>query len=228
MTVALYARVSSQRQINTQTIDQQLDRLRTRVEEDGAPATGCLVFRDDGSSGTSLRRPGLDALRDAVASAEVERVLITTPDRLARKYVHQVLLLEELERFGCVVEFLDRPMSADPHDQLLLQIRGAVAEYEHPHCRADAAGTAGQAAHRHADALDPGAVWLPRQARPAPRSERSPGGSCGRSGGSGDLRPLPGRRSDPGHGRGHVGTAGDAHLAWPEALEPVELAVDAE
>ncbi|MGO8946512.1 MAG: recombinase family protein [Ktedonobacterales bacterium] len=130
MTVALYARVSSQRQTNTQTIDQQLDRLRTRVEEDGAPVAGCLVFRDDGYSGTSLRRPGLDALRDAVASAEVERVLITTPDRLARKYVHQVLLLEELERFGCVVEFLDRPMSQDLHDQLLLQIRGAVTEYE--------------------------------------------------------------------------------------------------
>jgi site-specific DNA recombinase len=75
-----------------------------------------------------LRRPGLDALRDAVAGTEVERVLMTAPDRLARKYVRQVLLLEELERFGCVVEFLDRPMSHDPHDQLLLQIRGAVAE----------------------------------------------------------------------------------------------------
>src|SRR5690242_11269121 len=79
----------------------QLDRLRTRAEEDGALATACLVFRDDGYSGTSVRRPGLDALRDAVASAEVEHVFITTPDRLARKYVHQVLLLEELERFGC-------------------------------------------------------------------------------------------------------------------------------
>src|SRR5690348_5077100 len=55
---------------------------------------------------------------------------MTAPDRLARQYVHQVLLLEELERFGGVVEFLDRPMSRDPHDQLLLQIRGAVAEYE--------------------------------------------------------------------------------------------------
>jgi site-specific DNA recombinase len=131
MTVALYARVSSQRQTNTQTIEQQLDRLRTRAEECGAgPSAECLVFRDDGYSGTSLRRPGLDGLRDAVASAVVERVLITAPDRLARKYVHQVLLLEELERFGGVVEFLDRPMSADPHDQLLLQIRGAVAEYE--------------------------------------------------------------------------------------------------
>ena len=126
----MYARVSSQRQINTQTIEQQLDRLRARVEQEGAPATACLVFRDDGYSGTSLRRPGLDALRDAVVSAEVEHVFITAPDRLARKYVHQVLLLEELERFGCLVEFLDRPMSHDPHDQLLLQIRGAVAEYE--------------------------------------------------------------------------------------------------
>jgi hypothetical protein len=28
------------------------------------------------------------------------------------------------------VEFVDRPMSHDPHDQLLLQIRGAVSEYE--------------------------------------------------------------------------------------------------
>ncbi len=57
-------------------------------------------------------------------------MLITSPDRLARNYVHQVLLIEECERAGCRVEFLDRPMSQDPHDQLVLQIRGAVAEYE--------------------------------------------------------------------------------------------------
>jgi site-specific DNA recombinase len=44
--------------------------------------------------------------------------------------VHQMLLVDELTQRGCPVEFLDRPMSEDPHDQLLLQIRGAVAEYE--------------------------------------------------------------------------------------------------
>jgi site-specific DNA recombinase len=65
-----------------------------------------------------------------VASGGVARVLMTAPDRLARTYVHQVLVLEELERFGGVVEVLDRPRSRDPHDQLLRQIRGAVAEYE--------------------------------------------------------------------------------------------------
>jgi site-specific DNA recombinase len=148
MTVALYVRVSTPRQAHTQTLEQQLERLRARVE---ACHPECLVFRDDGYSGATLRRPAppcaalrrpappcaalgstrcVTPSRDAVASAGVERVLMTAPDRLARKYVHQALLLEELERFGCVVEFLDRPLSQDPHDQLLLQIRGAVAAYE--------------------------------------------------------------------------------------------------
>ncbi len=74
--------------------------------------------------------PGLDRLRDLAALARIDRILITDPDRLARNYVHQVLLLEELQRHGCRVEFTDRPLSDDPQDQLLLQIRGAVAEYE--------------------------------------------------------------------------------------------------
>ena len=130
MQVAVYARVSTQHQAQTQTIEQQLERLRAHVQTQGWQLSGEHIFRDDGYSGASLNRPGLDRLRDRAAQAEFERVLITDPDRLAREYVHQVLLLEELERAGCPIEFLDRPMSQDPHDQLLLQIRGAVAEYE--------------------------------------------------------------------------------------------------
>src|SRR5918998_2405478 len=75
-------------------------------------------------------RTGLDRLRDTVRAREVDRVLVTAPDRLARNYVHQMVLLEEWAKAGCAAEFLDRPMSDDPHDHLLLQIRGAVAEYE--------------------------------------------------------------------------------------------------
>ena len=95
--------------------------------EQGWPWQDEHVFRDAGYSGASVNRPGLDRLRDQVARAAFDLVLMTAPDRLARKYVHQMLLLEELERAGCRVEFVDRPMSQDPHDQLLLQIRGAVA-----------------------------------------------------------------------------------------------------
>ena len=131
MEVALYVRVSTRRQAQTQTIDQQLDRLHaqlaTHPEWHLAPEH---IYRDDGYSGAHLHRPGLDRLRDHAKLARFRRVLLTAPDRLARSFVHQVLLIEELTTHGCTVEFLDRPMSDDPHDQLLLQIRGAVAEYE--------------------------------------------------------------------------------------------------
>jgi site-specific DNA recombinase len=130
MRVAVYARVSTTRQAQAQTIEQQLDRLVAAVSERGWTLDGRHVYRDDGYSGAGLSRPGLDCLRDHAALAEVDLVVVTAPDRLARNYVHQVLLLDELGRNGCQVEFLDRPMSQDPHDQLLLQIRGAVAEYE--------------------------------------------------------------------------------------------------
>jgi len=130
MRVAIYARVSTTRQAQAQTIEQQLDRLRAAVAEHGWTLEQEHIYRDDGYSGAGLSRPGLDRLRDQAALAELDLVLVTAPDRLARNYVHQVLLLDELGRHGLRVEFLDRPMSQDPHDQLLLQIRGAVAEYE--------------------------------------------------------------------------------------------------
>ena len=104
--------------------------LHTHTLRQGWTVQAEHVFRDDGYSGASLKRPGLERLRDRAALCELDRVLITAPDRLARNYVHQVLLLEEITATGCAVEFLDRPMCQDPHDQLLLQIRGAVAEYE--------------------------------------------------------------------------------------------------
>lgn len=131
MEIALYVRVSTNRQQQMQTIEQQLERLHTYVAAHPEwHLTEEHIYRDDGYSGAKLNRPGLDGLRDRAAMAAFERVLMTAPDRLARNYVHQVLLLDELAQRGCQVEFLDRPMSQDPHDQLLLQIRGAVAEYE--------------------------------------------------------------------------------------------------
>src|SRR5262245_14048883 len=130
MKVAIYTRVSTIRQQQNQTIEQQLERLQAHVSTQGWELTLEHIFRDDGYSGAKLARPGLEGLREQAALGEFELVLITAPDRLARNYVHQVLLLEELTSHGCQVEFLDRPVSEDPHDQLVLQIRGAVAEYE--------------------------------------------------------------------------------------------------
>jgi len=86
MRVAIYVRVSTQRQTQMQTIEQQLDRLHAYIEGQGWTLLDHHIFRDDGYSGASLRRPGLDRLRDVVAAGAVDRVLLTAPDRLARNY----------------------------------------------------------------------------------------------------------------------------------------------
>jgi len=127
---AIYARVSTERQERQQTIDSQLSALRAWAEAGGHELNDRHVFRDEGYSGARLDRPGLDALRDAVRDGEVEVLGILAPDRLARNYAYQALLLEEFRRAGCAVAFLGRAISDDPGDQLLLQIQGAVAEYE--------------------------------------------------------------------------------------------------
>src|SRR3954470_23179826 len=80
MRVAIYVRVSTQRQAQAQTIDQQLDRLRRVAAERRWQLSEDRVFRDDGYSGASLRRPGLDRLRDLAALAELDRILVTDPD----------------------------------------------------------------------------------------------------------------------------------------------------
>src|SRR5256885_5314573 len=125
MRVAMYVRVSTQRQAQAQTIEHQLNRLREQSQRQGWLWCDEHIFRDDGYSGASLRRPGLERLREQIREGVFDRVMITAPDRLARNYVHQMLLIEELEREGCQVQFVDQPMSRDPHDHLLLQIRGA-------------------------------------------------------------------------------------------------------
>ena len=130
MHVALYARVSTERQGRNQTIDSQLTALQAWVAASGHEINEDPIFRDEGLSGSRLDRPGLDRLRDAVRDGVVSTVAVLSPDRLARKFAYQVLLLEEFRRAGCAVVFLHHPISEDPNDQLLLQIQGAIAEYE--------------------------------------------------------------------------------------------------
>src|SRR3954470_4558635 len=130
MRAAIYARVSTERQERQQTIDSQLDLLRAWARSAEYDLSEAHIFHDEGYSGARLDRPGLDALRDAVRDREVDIIGVLSPDRLARKYAYQVLLLEEFRRAGGAVAFVNHAISDDPSDQLLLQIQGAVAEYE--------------------------------------------------------------------------------------------------
>src|SRR5262249_54387990 len=127
---ALYARVSSDKQADEGTIASQVAALKQRCHEDNLLVEEELSFIDDGYSGTTLVRPALERLRDVAASGMLDRLYVHSPDRLARRYAYQVLLLDEFQRSGVEVVFLNHPIGGSAEDQLLLQVQGMVAEYE--------------------------------------------------------------------------------------------------
>lgn len=127
---AIYARVSSEQQTQQGTIGSQVQALRERVREDGLTLDEELCLIDDGYSGSTLVRPALERLRDQAAAGAVDRLYVHSPDRLARRYAYQVLLVEELQHCGVDLVFLNRPLGRGAEDDLLLQVQGIVAEYE--------------------------------------------------------------------------------------------------
>jgi site-specific DNA recombinase len=129
-TAAIYARVSSDKQREENTIASQTAALVAFANEQQFEVPPEWVFEDDGYSGASLVRPGLERLRDLVAEGVIQAVLVYAPDRLSRRYAHQILLMEEFARAGVETLFVRAPRASTPESELLLQFQGMIAEYE--------------------------------------------------------------------------------------------------
>ena len=127
---AIYARVSSARQQQQETIASQLAALERYAAEHGYQVAPQHLYQDDGVSGKTLDRPALDRLRDAVAQGEVEAVLLLSPDRLARHFPYQYLVTEEFERAGVEVVFTQHGFGSTPEERMLREMTGVFAEYE--------------------------------------------------------------------------------------------------
>src|SRR5215467_9892186 len=128
--VALYARVASDPHTEAHTIASQVAALRERVAAESLVMPETMQFLDQDSSEATLIRPALERLRDVIAGGAVDRVYVHSPDRLARKYAYQVLLVDEFRRAGVEVVFLNRALGQSPEDDLLLQGQGMIAAYE--------------------------------------------------------------------------------------------------
>jgi site-specific DNA recombinase len=130
ITVAFYARVSSEKQAQANTIASQITALESRIIEDENKLLDEFKFIDNGYSGSHLIRPALEKLRDKVAGGEIDKIYIHSPDRLSRKYAYQMILLEEFQKSGAEVIFLNYQTNDSPESHLLLQMQGMIAEYE--------------------------------------------------------------------------------------------------
>ncbi len=127
---AIYTRVSSNQQREAHTIASQTAALVEWAATLELEVPQQWVFEDEGYSGATLERPGLEQVRDLAAAGDIQVVLVHSPDRLSRKYAYQVLLTEEFGRHGVETRFLNGPSNATAEDQLLVQFQGMIAEYE--------------------------------------------------------------------------------------------------
>src|ERR687897_1452359 len=127
---AIYARVSGDPQREEQTIASQTAALIEFAGANDYSVPAEWVIEDDGFSGAELIRPGLERIRDLAAEGAIQSILVHSPDRLCREYVHQMLLIEEFSRAGVEVLFVQAPRTQTPEDRLLLQFQGMFAEYE--------------------------------------------------------------------------------------------------
>ena len=127
---AIYARVSSEQQREEKTIASQTASLIEFAKSHDLEVPAEWVFEDEGYSGATLERPGLEWVRDLAAEGQIQVVLAYSPDRLSRKYAYQILLLEEFARQGVETLFVKAPQGDSAEDQLLVQFQGMIAEYE--------------------------------------------------------------------------------------------------
>src|SRR5215467_5331673 len=140
---AIYARVSSDKQKEEHTIASQTEALRNFARQQGFSVPDEWVIEDEGYSGATLVRPGLEKVRDLATDGQIDAVLVYSPDRLSRKYAYQVLLIEELARHNVQTMFIKAPQTATAEDQLLLQFQGMIAEYERAQIWSGRAGARG-------------------------------------------------------------------------------------
>jgi len=127
---AIYARVSSEQQRQENTIASQTASLIEFAGSHDLEVPAEWVFEDEGYSGATLERPGLEHVRDLAAEGQIQVVLAYAPDRLSRKYAYQILLIEEFARHGVETLFVKAPQGDSAEDQLLVQFQGMIAEYE--------------------------------------------------------------------------------------------------
>ena len=130
LNAALYARVSTGRQENEQTIESQLDEVKKKITEDRNTLLPQNVFIDDGWSGEMLARPALDLMRDSAKEGSFEAVYVYDRGRLSRTFFHQEMILEELSDREIKFISLHDVQAVTPEEKVLQSMQGVFHEYE--------------------------------------------------------------------------------------------------
>lgn len=129
--VAIYARVSTGRQEKEETIMSQIGALKDRITQDGLTISEENIYKDDGYSGSLIERPALDRLREDAKNHKISAVYTYDYGRFSRDLTDLMVIKDEIVSTGVqVISLFERITGDADTDRLLLQIMGAVHEYE--------------------------------------------------------------------------------------------------
>ena len=117
--VALYVRVSSEKQEKEKTIESQLEVLRGICKEKGLDII--KEYSDNGYSGSLLERPALDELRDDAKNGLFDTLYIYSPDRLSRNHLNQLLIARELKKHNIEIIFRDKPLDDEKYTKIWIK-----------------------------------------------------------------------------------------------------------
>ena len=126
---ALYVRVSTDDQVRKgYSLDDQINACRNHLLALGHKRIEEYV--DDGYSGEFLERPGLERLRNDLQNNKIKTVAIYDPDRLSRNLTNQLMIADEIEKYGATITFVTGDYDCSPEGRLFFSMKGAVSAYE--------------------------------------------------------------------------------------------------
>jgi len=128
MKALVYTRVSTLGQKEGYSLETQREACEERAKEMGASE---IIFLEDTFTGIDLERPALKELRELVFQGKVQMVVAYDPDRLSRNLADLLLITNELDRLNVNLYFVNFTWESTPLGRLFLEMRGAIAEFEH-------------------------------------------------------------------------------------------------
>ncbi len=127
---AYYARVSTEKQEQEETIENQISEILKAIKQAGNILQPDCCFRDNGWTGSVLERPGLDAMRNAAKEHKFDILYVYDRGRLSRIFFHQEVVIDDLTSEGIEFETLCDISAETPEQMLMQKVQGIFHEYE--------------------------------------------------------------------------------------------------
>lgn len=128
MRALVYTRVSTVGQVEGFSLATQREACEKKARELGASE---ILYLEDAYTGIDLDRPAMNQLREHVRNKDIDLIVVYDPDRFSRDLNDLLIVTKEIDKAGISLQFVNFDWQNTPQGMLFLQLRGAIAQFEH-------------------------------------------------------------------------------------------------